>query len=241
MQDTDSILSEIYEALETGDAARAREIALRTLGEESVDDPVLWYLTGVASLELSRFEEATRAFEKSIAIDPDDVDTHADLGLARFLDLQFEAAKEAMQKAAKLSPDGPDLRWLQGLLHDRGGEFPDADVAFDAAAASDPERFIKPHRPEDDRFQELLDKTCAELDADLRLKLAETKVEIQTFPEDSWLLAQDVKPDPTLLGVREGSRMILFRRNLEREAADESMLCELIAETLQHQLNEDED
>ena len=55
-------------------------------------------------------------------------------------------------------------------------------------------------------------KTIAALDPELRLNLDQVEIELQAFPDDTWLLAQEVKPDPTLLGVREGSRVKCVQR-----------------------------
>jgi len=226
-------LASIYDALDAGEPARARDLARRALVEEA-EDPVLHYLAGVAALELGRHEEAAQAFEASAARDPEDPDVLADLGLARFLVLDFEGARDAVARAIDADPRSADAWWTRGLLRERDAEWAEADAAFAKAVTIDAERFAAPFRPTDHAFREALDRAVERLPERQRRHLRESPSAIEPVPGEAWLREMEGAVDPTCFGIETDGRWTLFRRNLERDAEDHEDLIERLVETFRH-------
>ena len=106
-------------------------------------------------------------------------------------------------------------------------------------------------RLERSRFEEHLRTTMEELPDRFREHLDEVAVTVETVPSEEILRLDDPPLDPELLGLFVGTprteesvfggndlppRILLFQRNLERNALDEDELKDEIAITLRHEL-----
>src|SRR5215213_10735294 len=104
-----------------------------------VDDPEFHELRGLALYELERYDEAKRAAQAGLAIDPDDVtllgvlcDCERELG-------DLAEAERAVLAALELAPSSPQLLGAYAHLCSRAGQFEDAERLLAEAEAIDPQ------------------------------------------------------------------------------------------------------
>jgi predicted Zn-dependent protease with MMP-like domain len=249
--DDDRIVEEIYDALDAGDArtalARAR-IALHEMGE----DPVLHFLAGTALLDLDEPAAAAEDLERAVALDPDDAEFRAALAYALYKACRFGDAAAAAQKALEADPGLPDALHAAALIDEREGRVEEADRKFARASKLDPERFPPPVRISREEFEKEVVAAGEILPAEFRKHLAGIAVTVEDLPSIAILVEESPPLDPELLGLFVGSaldemtfqgpvaahpaRILLFKRNLERQVDDEGLLRDEIARTLHHEL-----
>lgn len=249
--DDDRVVEEIYDALDSGDAraalARART-ALHELGE----DPVLHFLAGSALLDLDEPADAADDLQRAVALDPDDVDFRATLAYALYRACRFGDAADAAVKALEADSRHPDALHAAALIEERGGRFDEADRKFARASTLDPERFPPPVRISREEFEKEVVAAGEMLPPQFRLHLAAIAVSVEDLPSAEILTEESPPLDPELLGLFVGSaldevsfqgpvavhppRILLFKRNLERQVGNEEELREEIARTLHHEL-----
>jgi predicted Zn-dependent protease with MMP-like domain len=248
----DDLLERIYDALDDGDPGTAADLARRALVEQQEDDPVLRLLWGVALLELDRPGEAAEHLARSVELDPDDAEAHANLALARFRSCRFAEAETAARRALELEPGLPDAHAVHALALERRGLFEEADRHEAKAADLDPERFPAPERIPRAEFEAEIVRAGARLPERFRKLLDEVAVLVEAVPPAPILFDEDPPLDPELLGLFVGvslperthfdgpgglpARILLFQRNLERHAGDLETLRSEIAITLYHEL-----
>lgn len=249
--DEEKIVEEIYDSLDAGDPvkalARAR-IGLHELGA----DPVLHFLAGQALLEMDHPDEAAEDFRKAVDLDPEDAEFRSSLAYALFKACRFAEAAPEASKALDADAGLPDALHVAALLEERQGKLAEADRKFRAASEADPERYPAPVRMPREAFEREVVAAGEMLPEEFRKHLAEVPVTVDDVPSEE-VLTQDAPPlDPELLGLFVGSalderrfdgplaaeppRILLFRRNLERQVESEEELREEIARTLHHEL-----
>jgi tetratricopeptide (TPR) repeat protein len=96
-------------------------------------------LRGLLYREQDRPEQAVAAFEKAVALSPDDAEAFLHLGLARRKLLDDKGAVAALREAVRLSPDNPEARYELGRDLLRAGQAREALVHLRAAVRSRPE------------------------------------------------------------------------------------------------------
>ena len=251
MEGGDEVLESIYDALDGGDPESALRRARQTIAREG-EEPVLCFLSGVALMDLDRPEEAAEAFESAVRLDPDDTEFRTQLAMALFKSCRFEEAAPHAVAALDADPGFPDAHVASALVLERQGRFTEADRHFIEAARLDPQTFPAPVRCDAGTFEQEVQEAGERLPADFRRHLADVVVTVEDLPSNDVLL--DVHPplDPELLGLFVGTslpersfaaagadlppRILLFRRNLERFAADPQALRDELQRTLYHEL-----
>lgn len=241
----------IFEALDGDNPLEALELARRAIEASGDDDPVLHFLAGVASLELDRTADALRLLEKACELDPDDGEFRARLAEALFRACRFEDAEREARRAVADDAGLPHGHWALALALEYTAGAAEADKAFDKASKLAPEDFLPPVRLERPRFEEHLRATMDALPDRFREHLDEVAVTVEDLPSEEILRAEEPPLDPELLGLFVGTprtedsvfaggdlppRILLFQRNLERNALDEDELQDEIAITLRHEL-----
>jgi predicted Zn-dependent protease len=89
-----------------------------------------WNTLGRVQLQLGRREDAIDAFEKAIAINPDNPYAYNNLGLTFILDNSFEEAAEALARAVELTPV-EDYMWNNlGIAYEQLDRLDDAREAY---------------------------------------------------------------------------------------------------------------
>ena len=249
--DDDRLVEEIYDSLDEGAPDRALASARIAL-HDAPDDPVLHFLAGVALGELDLPGEAVLEFGRAIALDPDDPEFRAARAQALFATCRFSEARADAESALATEKAHADALWVLGLVLERDGRFDDADDKFLAAARIDPERFQTPVRLSHEAMAGVVTRAGTMLPEEFRRCLAEVPVVVEDLPSELMLTDETPPLDPELLGLFVGTartersfaavgveappRILLFQRNLERFARDESELKREIARTLHHEL-----
>jgi tetratricopeptide (TPR) repeat protein len=123
---------------QTDAAARHLEKAVQIEG----DSPAAAYvhrLRGLLYSEQDRPERAVSAFEKAVALRPDDAEAFLHLGLARRRRLDFAGSLAALRQAVRLSPDSARAQYELGRELLRAGEAEPAAVHLGIAVRSVPD------------------------------------------------------------------------------------------------------
>jgi predicted Zn-dependent protease with MMP-like domain len=241
----------IFEALDGENPFEALGLARRAIADGGGEDPVLHFLAGVASLELDRLTDALGLLERACELDPDDAEFRARLAEALFRICRFEDAEREARRAIAADPGLPHGHWALGLVLEYTSGHDEADRAFAAASKLAPEDFLPPVRLEREQFEEHLRATMDDLPDRFRRHLDDVAVTVEDLPSEEILRAEEPPLDPELLGLFVGvprtedsvsaggdlpPRILIFQRNLERNALDETELRDEIAITLRHEL-----
>jgi predicted Zn-dependent protease with MMP-like domain len=241
----------IFDALDGENPLDALELARRAMAQGGDDDPVLHFLAGVASLELDRTADALSLLGKACELDPDDAEFRARLSEAMFRACRFEDAEREARTAVAADEGLPHGHWALALALEYLAGPAEADKAFAKASELAPEDFLPPVRLERSRFEQHLQRTMDALPDRFRAHLGEVAVTVEALPTEEILRAEQPPLDPELLGLFVGTprtedsvfaggelppRILLFQRNLERNALDEDELLDEIAITLRHEL-----
>jgi predicted Zn-dependent protease with MMP-like domain len=242
----------IYDALDGGNPLEALSLAKRTMEQEEDDDPVLHFLAGVASLELSLSADALGLLQRACELDPDDTEFRAWLAEALFRNCRFEDAEREARRAVAAEPGLPRGHWCLGLALEYTAGLDEADRAFAAASELAPEEFPPPVRLGRAEFEKHVSAAMDALPDRFRRHLDDVAVTVEEIPTEEILRSEDPPLDPAwFLGLFVGAsrteqsidsigelppRILLFQRNLERTALDEDELREEIAITLRHEL-----
>ncbi len=119
---------------------------------------------------------------------------------------------------------------------------PDAATAFRQAAALRPASYVVPYRVSRDRFARLAEAALAAIPEAFQAQMSNTLIVVDDLPD---LDAIREGEDPDLLGLYEGGtvlehglpeRIVLYQRNHENVAADESGLAEEVQDTMRHEV-----
>ena len=250
-EDDDRLVEDIYDALDEGTPERALAAARIAL-HDAPDDPVLHFLAGIALGELDLPEDAVSEFGRAIAADPDDPEFRSARAQALFSTCRFAEALDDAENALATDPAQADALCVVGLVLEREGRYDEADAKFRESARVDPERFQAPSRLSRDAFEGVVLRAGAMLPEEFRAHLDEVPVMVEDLPPEAILTDEAPPLDPELLGLFVGTaltertfaaagleappRILLFQRNLERFARDESELKAEIARTLHHEL-----
>jgi predicted Zn-dependent protease with MMP-like domain len=239
------------QALDEGDLDQARRHAqagLRACDRAGVAAaervPGLYVLAAVHAERLED-EAATNLLEQVVALDPDHADAlylQAKLLLARW---EFAAAERLLARWSDDDAEASVLH-LRATLAELQGRQRDADRLYRLAADLDPDGFPPPVRIDDEEAHALLHDTIASMPKAVVATFDNLSVEILAVPDR--VLHRDV--DPEILGLYAGTplgetesspmrlpdRVYIFKRNLERIAADRDELIEQLRITLLHEL-----
>jgi len=244
-------IEEIYDALDGEDPLTALELASSAIARGGDDDPVLYFLAGVASLELDRTDEALTSLERACELDPDDAEFRTSLAEALYRSCRFEEAEREARRAVAAEAGMPGAHWVLARALEYTAGVSVADGEFARASRLAPEDYPPPVRMERDRFEEHLRETMNELPDRFARHLDDVVVSVEDLPSEEILHAEQPPLDPSLLGLFVGTprtgqsvfsegdlppRILLFQRNLELNAVDEDELRDEIVITLRHEL-----
>ena len=185
--------------------------AIKTAGEV----PVYRAFDGQILFELGRFEEARRSLETAVALDPES--GHAFYHLA--------------------------------LVLERLGEAATAERHFESANALEPEHYPLPAAVGDDFFRSAVAEALDNLPRSIREYVEDVPILVEDWPHEELLSVENVSPQ--ILGIYIGTprteaevsaqpedltRVILFKRNLEKVCRDRDDLVEQIQVTVRHEI-----
>ena len=75
-----------------------------------------WVNKGFALIRQSKYDEAIKAFDKAIELNPQYADAWSNKGVALYDQGKFDEAIKAFDEAIKLNPQDPIARYAKGLV-----------------------------------------------------------------------------------------------------------------------------
>lgn len=239
------------EALAVGDlevAQRNAEAGLRACVRaraESIERvPGLYVLAAVHAERMD--DQAARArLDEVLALDPDHADAiflRAKLAMSRW---DFAATDHLLARWSDADGDAVVLH-LKATSAELQGHQVEADRLYRLAATLDPRACPLPVRIDDDAVHAMLHEVIASMPPPVIATFHNLTVDVLPVPDP--VLHRDV--DPEILGLYSGTpvgdgeaapirlpdRVYIFKRNLERIAADRDELIEQLRVTLLHEL-----
>lgn len=196
-------------------------------------------------------EEALRQYQNAAIADPDSLDADAAVGFTLFHLCRFSAARSHLERLSAEASEMPDVWYYLGLCAQRVGDTGLETYAFQKAFALDPEQYPLSVRVSRKEIEELLVSMIDQLPAPLAEALVNVPILLEDLPSDDILFSEDPPLDPLTLGLFVGTpvteesvfnqpadltRILLFRKNIERVAADREKLEEELWITLKHEI-----
>jgi len=242
-------IERVWDALDEGDLERAH-VELAALGRRRSDHPDVRVVAAQVSLDegdpaaaLERLEGAERSADPAFFFYL--------RARARFDTCAFEQARADAARSLAVQPEAPEVHDLLSRIADHLGE-PEA-AAEHAAEANDidPEAYPMPLEVDDDAFDAVVERSLAELPAEVRKHLEEWPVLVDALPTREMLTADAPPLSPDLLGLFVGQHLMersyadvpgspgtihLFRRNLLRMCRDGDELAREIRTTVLHEV-----
>jgi predicted Zn-dependent protease with MMP-like domain len=162
---------------------------------------------------------------------------------------RFEEARRALLAATALDPESGHAIYHIALVHERLGEDEASEAAFEKANALDPDHFPMPTRVDEEFFRQVTAEALENLPRSIREYIADVPVLVEDYPPNDLLRAQKISPQ--ILGLYIGvprteaeasdpaedlTRVILFKKNLEKLCRDRDDLIEQIQVTVRHEV-----
>jgi predicted Zn-dependent protease with MMP-like domain len=162
---------------------------------------------------------------------------------------RFEEARRALLSAASLDPESGHAFYHLALVQERLGEDEQADLAFSKANALDPDHYPLPATVDDQLFRDAAAEALDNLPRSIREYIADVPVLVEDYPSEELLGDQNISPQ--ILGLYLGiprtetdafaqpedvTRVLLFKKNLEKLCRDREDLIEQIQITVRHEV-----
>jgi len=162
---------------------------------------------------------------------------------------RFDEARRCLETAVVLDPEAGHAVYHLALVLERLDAPDEATHAFVKANALDPERYPLPVDVDEAFFREASAEAFSNLPRSIREYVEDVPILIEDWPSRELLAGENVSPQ--ILGIYIGTprteaeitaqpedltRVILFKRNLEKICRDRSDLIEQIQITLRHEI-----
>lgn len=250
--DAERLLDLAEDALDDGNPEAAIDLCTRALAR-SPDHPGAYFVRGDARRMLGRLEQAAHDYRAAALGRPDHAPSWAALALASFEMLDFEEARRAAGRAILEDPRSPEGWWVRSLVLEWKGDMGGAQRALLHARFLDPHGFPVPPRLADAEVESLVEEALQELHPAIRDYLSNVAIILDELPTEQVLRSYDPPMSPIeMLGYFSGHSLlerssgdpwsglpptiVLFRKNLERHAADREELVEELRITLFHEV-----
>jgi tetratricopeptide (TPR) repeat protein len=122
--------------LQQGDAAGARR-GLEKVVKLAPGTAAAWYNMGLASQQLEMHSKALKEYQRSLAIDPTQIEAIVNLGLSHKSLGEVEAAEKAAHRALSMDQEHPRALNLLGSIKAEQREYDSAQKYFERALNSD--------------------------------------------------------------------------------------------------------
>nr|WP_319513769.1 tetratricopeptide repeat protein [uncultured Cohaesibacter sp.] len=99
---------------------------------------VIWYILGIASIQLGKLNQAISAFDQAISIKPDYIEAHLNRGFALQMQGLHEKAIASFQKVLSIKPDLPQAHNNIGNALRQQGKLSKAIAAYQKALSINP-------------------------------------------------------------------------------------------------------
>jgi len=242
-------IDEIWDALEEGEADRARAAldALRRSRDGHPDvriaEAAVLLEEGEAAQALAVLDGAERSADPALFF-------HL-RALAAFDLARFESAETDAGRALAVQPAFAESLDLLSRVCEHLGREEESFRHAEEAHALDAEKFPLPLDVSDAEFDALVEKAVEELPEKVKKELNELPILVEPLPSRELLTAEDPPLSPDILGLFAGRHLLerssvdlpnapgtiyLFRRNLLRFATDRDELAQEVRVTVQHEV-----
>jgi predicted Zn-dependent protease with MMP-like domain len=230
----DELFEHLDELAANGDLDGVERAALEAL-RQGATDLDLWRYVAWVRFEQGRLKEALEAAHEG--------DDPLYLAKAHFHLWDLEKAAAALEECSPEGEDGAEAEWYRGLCVEFTGG--DGTPHFRRAVREAPHLFHEPVQLDDAAVEAVVREAMQALPRDIAEAVAETVVEIRPLPKPH----PDV--DPLSLGLYSGAgrlsrrhedtgqlppRIEIYRRNIERLAADHTEAVDELRITLLHEI-----
>ncbi len=99
---------------------------------------VIWYIHGIASIQLGKLDQAIAAFDRAISLKPDYIEAHLNKGYALQMQGLHEQAISSFQKVLSIKPDLPQAHNNIGNALRQQGKLTKAIAAYQKALSINP-------------------------------------------------------------------------------------------------------
>jgi predicted Zn-dependent protease with MMP-like domain len=162
---------------------------------------------------------------------------------------RFEEARPILEQAVALDSDSAHGLYHLGLVLERLGEGERATACFTRANALDPDHYALPIEIADPDFERAAAAALDNLPRSIREYVEDVPLLIEEFPSRELTLEENLSPQ--ILGLYQGrprteaavteqpqdlTRVILFKRNLEKVCRSREELIEQIQVTVKHEI-----
>lgn len=202
---------------------------------------------------LSDMRGPAAAYREAALLRPEHALSWASYAVASFELLDMEEAHRAQERSLREDPSEALGWWALGLLLQWEAEDEGAERAFLHAAWLDPEGCPVPPTLDDHELDALIEGVLMEMSPSIRAYLKNVAIVVEDMPDESVLRGADPPLSPLeMLGAFSGHSLrershdepwsklpptiTLYRRNLERSAADRDELIEQLRVTLLHEI-----
>ncbi len=171
-------------------------------------------------------------------------------GEALFYLGRFEEARAALEPLTVEEFEDSMLYYLLACLAERRGEEQAAAGLFATAHRLDPENYTLPLAIDEQRASEIYQQCLADLPDEIQWNLREVPIFISPLPSDELIHGFDPPIDPLVMGLFLGQpagepdsswasdqpRILLFHKNIAKQAADLETLEDELRKTLFHEV-----
>jgi len=163
---------------------------------------------------------------------------------------RFDQAARSLHQARGLEPEAAHTLYHLALCLEHQGDYARADRYFERASQLEPELYPQPARISAEQFERAAAAAVAELPASVRRYVDDCPILIEDLPQPELIRQEELSPQ--ILGLFQGipvtdpdanapvrvdiDRILLFKRNLEKVAADSEELVEQIQITVKHEI-----
>ena len=182
--------------------------------------------------------------------------TTGDVGIYRSFEGQllfelgrFEEARRCLDAAVAMDPESGHAVYHLALVLERLDAVEEAGRAFVKANALDPDRYPLPVEVDEQFFREVASEAFENLPRSIRDYVEDVPILVEDWPSADLLSGENVSPQ--ILGIYIGTpsteaepsvqdqdvtRVVLFKRNLEKICHDRDDLVEQIQTTVRHEV-----
>jgi predicted Zn-dependent protease with MMP-like domain len=162
---------------------------------------------------------------------------------------RFPDARRVLETAVAIDPEAGHAVYHHALVLERLGEDDEADRAFQQANALDPDHYPMPAAVDEPFFRRAVEEALDNLPRSIRDYVGDVPVLVEDFPSSDLMSNENVSPQ--ILGIYIGipkteielqapiedlTRILLFKRNLEKICRDRDDLIEQIQITVRHEI-----
>ena len=162
---------------------------------------------------------------------------------------RFEDARRSLELAVTLDPEAGHAIYHVALVLERLGDDEAAAHAFRKANALDPDHYPLPVAVEDEFFRHAVSEALDNLPRSIREYVSDVPVIVEDHPSEELMSNENVSPQ--ILGIYIGvprtqvevgaqaedlTRIVLFKRNLEKVCRDRDDLIDQIQITVRHEI-----